>query len=529
MLDTLRANSRSVLTYVLFGIIIVVFVVSFGPGSRGCSTGSRTTWAAKVNGEVVSPGEFESQYGNLLKMYQSQGAGELNPLFRAQLRQMALDQLVQRELVEQESQRQGIVVTDDEISRAVKQSPSFQSDGHFDYDLYKRAVTNAYGGTSKFEERLRRDLAYGKMMALMRETSKVSEDDVKEAWLAENDKVSLEFVRFPAQLARADVHAGDAQVKEFTAKNGERIEQYYKSNAAKYDKKKRVRARHILAKVDPNAPKEQDDAAKKKIEDAVARVKKGEDFGKLAKELSDDAGSKDTGGELGLFGEHVMAKPFEDAAFKLKKGELSEPVRTQFGWHLIQVEDVQEPEKVTLEKATPDIARDLLEAELAKKLVHEKAEETLKKLQAGKSFAEALPAEAKNEAKKKVAEPVKVGGTVMKPDDTGLFGTGQSPSIPRIGPAPELFGDALKANAGQLLPRVYDTPAGPIVARVKDRQRADPAKFSEKKNEVEMRLRLTRESQLEQAWVKSLKDRSKVELNGALVRGEVTAQQVDLD
>jgi peptidyl-prolyl cis-trans isomerase D len=526
MLDTLRANSRSVLTYVLFGIIIVVFIVSFGPGSRGCTSGGRSaTWAAKVNGEVVSPGEFESQYGNLLRMYQSQGAGDLNPFFRAQLRQMALDQLVQRELVEQEAQRQGIVVTDDEISRVVKQSPAFQQNGQFDYELYKRAVTSNFGGPSKYEDEVRRSLAYQKMMALLRETAKVSDDDVKDAWLTENDKVSLEFARFPKQLARAEVHANDAQVKDFAAKNGDRVEQYYKANQAKYDKKKRVRARHILAKVEPNAPAEQAEAAKKKIEDAAARVKKGEDFAKLAKELSDDAGSKDTGGELGLFGEHVMAKPFEDAAFKMKKGELSEPVRTQFGWHLIQVEDVVEPEKISLEKATPDIARDLVEGDLAQKLAHDKAEETLKRLQSGKSFADVLPAEAK----KKGQESVKLGSSVIKPDETGLFGAGDSPNIPRVGPVPELFADALKGNAGQVLARVYDTPAGPVVARVKERQRPDDSKFAEKKGEVEMRLRLNRESQIEQGWVKALKEKSKVELNGALVRGEVTSAPVDLE
>jgi peptidyl-prolyl cis-trans isomerase D len=522
MLDTLRANSRSVLTYVLFGIIIVVFVVSFGPGSRGCSSGGRaTTWAAKVNGSTVSPGEFEAQYANIVRMYQ--GASD-NPVFRAQLRQMALDQLVQRELVEQEAQRQGLFVSDDEVSRAVKQSPAFQSDGHFDYDLYKRAVTSSYGSPSKFEERLRRDLAYGKMMAVLRETAKVSDDDVKDAWLAENDKVSLEFARFPVQLARAEVHATDEQVKEFASANAARIAQYYKDNPTKFDKKRRVKARHILAKVDPNAPKQQDEAAKKKIEDAAARLKKGEDFAKLANELSEDPGSKDQGGELGWFTEGVMAKPFQDAAFSLKKGELSQPVRTTFGWHLIQVEDTHDAELITLEKATPDIARDLLEADLAKELARKKAEDVLKKLQAGKSFAEALPADAK-----KGAEPVKLGGQVIKFDETGLFGATAAPNVPRVGPAPQLFADALKANAGQVLPKVYDTPAGPLVARVKERQRADPAKFEEKRNEVELRLRLTREAQLEQAWVKSLKDRSKVELNGALVRGEARAAPVDLD
>jgi peptidyl-prolyl cis-trans isomerase D len=525
MLDTLRANSRSVLTYVLFGIIIVVFVISFGPGSKGMSTGGSTaTWAAKVNGDVVSPGEFDSQYGQMLKLYQQQGGGDMNPLFRAQIRQMALEQLVQRELVEQEARRQGIVVMDDEVSRAVKESPSFQSDGKFDHDLYTRLVTSNYGSPAKFEERLRRDLAYGKMMALLRETSKVSDDEVKEAWVAEGDRANVEFARFPVALARVEVKATDAQVKDYIAKNGERIAKSYKENSAKYDKKKRVHARHILVKTEPNAPKDADDAAKKKIEELAARVKKGEDFAKLASQVSDDPGSKERGGDLGFFGEHVMAKPFEEVAFKLKPGEVSDPVKTPFGWHLIKVEAIQEPEVITLEKATPDIARDQLETDLAKAFADAKAREALKKLQAGKSFAEALPAEAK-----KGAEPVKIGGQAVKPDETGTFVATAAPNLPRVGPQPELFADVIKANAGQVLAKVYETGAGPVIARVKERQRPDPAQFEAKKSEVEMRLRLRRESQLEQAWVKSLKDRSKVELNPAFVRGDVQAPQVQLD
>jgi peptidyl-prolyl cis-trans isomerase D len=524
MLDTLRANSRSVLTYVLFGIIIVVFVVSFGPGSKGCTAGSSAgTWAAKVNGDLVPPGEFEGQYAQLLRLYQQQGGGDVNPLFRAQLRQMALDQIVQRELVEQEARRQGILVTDDDVSRAAKESPGFQSDGKFDYELYKRAVTNAYGSPAKFEERLRRDLAYGKMMALLRETSKVSDDEVKDAWLAEGDRANVEFARFPVSLARADVKVTDAQVKDYVAKNGARIADSYKANAAKYDKKKRIRARHILVKVEPNASKEDNDAAKKKVEELAGRVKKGEDFAKLAQEVSEDPGSKDRGGDLGYFGEHLMAKPFDEAAFKMKAGEISAPVKTQFGWHLIKVEEVQEPEVVTLEKASPDIARDQLESDLAKKLAEAKAQETLKKLQAGKSFAEALPADAK----KKGAE--KLGVQPVKVDETGSFVASAVPNLPRLGPQAELFADAMKANAGQVLPKVYATPAGPVVARVKERQRPDPAQFEAKKGEVEKGLRLRRESQLEQAWVKSLKDRSKIELNPAFVRGEVPTGPVQLD
>ena len=529
MLDTMRANSRSVLTYVLFAIIIASFIAFFGPGSKGCGIGGRVeTWAAKVNGETVTPAEFDQQYGQLLRIYQQQGAGDLGGLLQARLRQMAMDQVVQRELVEQEARRQGIVVTDEEVSAAIKALPGFQNNGQFDMDLYKRAVSNAYGSPAKFEERMRRDLGYQKMMVLLRGTAKVTEDEVKDAWLAESDRADLEFARFPVSLARADVKVTDAQVQEFLSQNGPRIEQYYKSNPARFDKKKRVRARHILVKVGEKAPSSEQDAAKKKIEAIAERIKKGEDFAKVAAETSDDPGSKDRGGELGYFGPGVMAKPFEEAAFKLKAGELSGPVRTQFGWHLIKVEEVQEPEVVPLEKARPEIARELLESDLAAKIARQKAEDTLKRLQAGKSFAEALPVD-EPKGKGKGAEPVKLGGQVVKADGTGPFTVSTSPNVPRLGSAPELFSDAMKANAGQLLPKVYETAGGPVVARVKERTRPDPAKFAEHKSEMEMRLRLRREAEFERAWVDDLRKRSKVEMNRAFVQGDVRAAPMELD
>jgi peptidyl-prolyl cis-trans isomerase D len=519
MLDTLRANSRSVLTYVLFGIIILVFVISFGPGSKGCgAVGTAETWAARVNGSKVTPLEFEQQYTQLARLYQAQTAADTTGLLALRIRQMAMDQVVERELVEQEAQKKGLVVRDEDVSAAVAAIPTFQTNGRFDKSAYERAVTAAYGTPRLYEERLRRDLLYTKMMALVRENARVTDDEVKDAWVAENDRVSLEFARFPVALARADVHATDAQLQAFMAKEGTRIEKYYADNKQAFDKPKRVRARHILAKVDRNAPAAEWDAAKKKIEGYAERVKKGEDFAELAKKYSDDPGSADKGGDLGTFGPRVMANEFEAAAFKMKAGEISEPVKTAFGYHLIKVESVQEAEVIPLDKARPDIARTLLEGELADKLAHEKAQATLAKLQAGKTFAEALPV-PDPKAPKKGPEPVKLGGQPVKSDETGSFNA-QSKDVPRIGPAPEIQAAALAATAsGQVLPKIFDTPAGPIVVKVKERVKADPAKFEEKKSEVELRLRMRREAELERGWVEDLRKRADVKTNEAFVQG----------
>jgi peptidyl-prolyl cis-trans isomerase D len=124
---------------------------------------------------------------------------------------------------------------------------------------------------------------------------------------------------------------------------------------------------------------------------------------------------------------------------------------------------------------------------------------------------------------------MKLGGEAVRPDETGTF-TAQAVVPPRIGaPVPELVADALRANAGAVLPKVYETPAGPLVARVKERQRPDEKAFAEKKAEAEVRLRLRRESELERAWVEDLRKKSKVETNAAFVQGTYRAPNVQLD
>jgi peptidyl-prolyl cis-trans isomerase D len=117
----------------------------------------------------------------------------------------------------------------------------------------------------------------------------------------------------------------------------------------------------------------------------------------------------------------------------------------------------------------------------------------------------------------------------VKPEETGPFNAGTAPNVPRVGPAAELFADALKANAGQLLAKVYETPGGPVVARVKERQRPDPSKFAERKPEVEARLRLQREAEMERAWVDDLRKRAKVQPNQEFVMGTAQATPVLLD
>jgi len=533
MLDILRQNAKSTLTYALFGIIIVVFVVSFGPGSKGCGDArvSQASWAAQVNGADVSGADFEQYYANVFRSYQSRaGQGFTRELAeQLGLRKVTMDQVVERELLIQEGARLGVVVSDDDLSTAIQQMPSFRVNGVFDKDAYERAASAGFGSPKRYEDRLRRDLLAQKTLALLRETSQVSLEEVRQAFEAESDRVDLEYVRFPTASLRAAVKPAPGQVQAFQAKNAERVAQHYRDNAARYDRKKRVQARHLLFRADEKATPEADAAARKRADEALARVEKGEDFAKLATQLSEDPGSKERGGDLGWFGAGVMAKPFEEAAFATAQGGLTGPVRTRFGWHVIQVTGVQEPEVVPLEKAAPEIAGELLQQDLASQTATRRAEEALAQARKGKSFTELFPPEPDPKAARKGPPAVRMGTELVRPEETGLFGAGGRPTLPRLGALPQLFDDAFAAAGPRLLDKVYDSPAGPVIARVKQRQRPDPAQFTERKSDVETRLRARREAQVEQAWMKNLRDRSQVRVNQAYLRGEVNLPPVQLD
>lgn len=522
MLDILRSKSRSALTYVLFGIIIIVFVVSFGPGSQGCQVeGLSAHQAVEIDGLVVAPADYEEAYGNLFRTYQARMGQTFTRELADQLglRNVAMNQLVDRVLVVQEAKRRGLRVTPDEINRAVWAIPSFQTDGKFDIDLYRRAVRQAYGSESRFEERLVDDLLFQKMTALIRESALVSEDEIRGAWAAESDRIDLSYVRFPLADARKEVKVTDAEVAALLKADAARVQKAYEANASRYEAKKKVKARHILVRVPEGAPAAQDEAARKKAEEYAGRVKK-EPFAQVAKEVSEDTASREKGGDLGTFGPGLMAKPFEDAAFALKPGEVSAPVRTRFGWHLILVEAVEEGRIVPLKEVEKDLAREILETEGAEKIASRRAAEALSQAKAGKKLDVLFPAVPPG-AKK--AGPT-LGGAPLEARDTGLF-TVAAGNAPGIGEAPGLYAAAAAATtAGQVLPAVYATPSGPVVAQVKQRQRPDPAQYDRQREEIAARLGSRRQAEVETAWLKTLRDGAKVKVNDAILRGTVAVQ-----
>lgn len=201
-----------------------------------------------------------------------------------------------------------------------------------------------------------------------------SEADVKKQIEASGQ--TIEKLKENIRASLKQDHWLEAEVTKAGGVTDKDAEEFYKTNTDKFISPPQVRASHILVKVEADAKPETVVAKEKSAQAIAVRAKKGEDFGKMAKELSEDPSAKENSGDLDFFGKEQMVPEFSDAAFAMKKGEISEPVRSQFGYHVIKVTDRKESETVPLDKVKPRVLTFLKQqkAEALKQEIRQKAE-----------------------------------------------------------------------------------------------------------------------------------------------------------
>jgi peptidyl-prolyl cis-trans isomerase D len=526
MLDKIRANSRSPITWVIFGAIIVVFIVAFGPGANGCaglgSTGAAGTagFAAKVNGREIPAADFQRAYANTYRQYQQQMGANFSPEMANQLRlqDSVLDRLVERELLLETARKQGLSVGDAEVARFIQEIPAFQKDGQFDFATYDLVVRNSIGvSPESFEADVRDDLLVQKVQAQLRQAAKATDDEVRAEFDRDNDRASLSFVRFTIPQFQSAVPPTDAEVQAFLAtdEGKKRVEEEFAKQAGRFKQPKQVSARHILVKVDEGAPEADVEAARAKIEEARKQIEGGADFAEVAKQVSEDASNKDKGGDLGFFGPGKMVKPFEEAAFAMKPGELSQPVRTRFGFHLIRVDEVKEASEKTLDEVRPLLGKEIVAADRAKIAAKAAAEKALADARAsGKTLAEVFPKPEEPKDEHGHAAPAPAANRPVA-EETGSF-TVVSDYVPRLGIAGDVVRAAAGAKEGEFLPGVYEVGGTYVIAQVAERARPDDAQFAQRQDFYRERVLRRKQDALQESFVKRLREEAKIETNPAI-------------
>ena len=497
-------------------VVIAAFVASlFVFGSSGFDQGAaRPDAVATVNGETITRRQYQDRFQGYLEMYSRGTQGRLTPELAEQLGlpQRVVDELVIESAVVQRAQRDGLGLSDEEFNAAVHAMREFQDNGRFSMERYRRFL-QARGVEA--ERELRRYLTLRKVQRLIVGGVRVTDAEVEQAWALRREEVRSAWALVELAPLVAAATAGDEEVAEYLKTHGDEfkqperrkvqyvtlvpkdftpklpdaeVEKYYNEHIKEFESPRQLQARHVLVRVGETGGSEAEDRARDKIAEVIKRAKGGEDFAKLAREISEDPGSKDTGGDLGWVSPGIMVPQFEQALFALKKGEVSpEPVRTPFGFHAIKVTDVREASRKPLKEVAGQI-RDRLAADAADRAAKAKADEVRPALQAAQDFTA--------EARKLKLTPV----------ETTMTKLGRPPGMP--GGADTLEEAAFGLAVGGITPPV-NTPAGWVVLKVTDTIPAGVPPLGEIRDRVVAAVKRSKADTVAATRIKQVADEAK--------------------
>ena len=394
MIQQLREQSQSIFFKILLGFIAITFVISFGIGSF---FGNQKEVIALVNSEELLAPEYQRLYSQQLESLRSRFGPNADQLAeQLNLRQQVFQQLINRYLLVDEAKKRGVQVTDLELAAHIQSLPYFQVNGYFDEGTYRQILAQNRMLVEDYEKELRVDLLAEKYRNLLLAGLVVSDREVEQRFLLENETFTVDYVYFDPTAFADEVTITEEALQKYyqdhpkdfekpkqfkieyftlalddfkpTATVKEReVVRYYERNQDDFTTPVEVRARHILTKTTPEMSEEQRAEKRTQAENLLKQLQAGEAFEVLAKAHSEDF-SKERGGDLGWFKPGEMVAEFEQAAFGLEPGEVSAVVESPFGFHIIQV-DEKKPEVVqTLAEARPEIEDILQETRAEKKL-----------------------------------------------------------------------------------------------------------------------------------------------------------------
>jgi peptidyl-prolyl cis-trans isomerase D len=369
MLDTFREHSKGWLAKAILALIAVTFAV-FGIDTYLQNAGSGAA-IAKVDGKDVTVQEFSNAMQDLRNQMQASGKVDPALLEDPEVRQSVLDKLVTSRLMSAEVRERNFALSDESLSKFIIGLPEFQKDGKFSQELYDDILKQNNLSPSQFEARMRADLLVQQARDGVAAAAFVPTSLFDRVMQVEHQQreVSIADIRAEEFLKETKVDA--AQVKDYYEKNKEKFripeqvkieyvmysannlipgiqvtdeeaQKYYSENAAQFQGQEQRRASHILIGFGGKSDAASKQAARDKAMSVLAEVKKDPSkFEALAKQHSQDPGSAQNGGDLGLFGRGMMVKPFEEAVFNMAPGSVSDLVESEFGFHIIKLTEIQ--------------------------------------------------------------------------------------------------------------------------------------------------------------------------------------------
>ena len=495
MLSKLRDYSSYFLWFIV--ITFVGFMAFSGLQECGGSPATRGV-LAEINGQPITLSAYSQAVSRATQNRQAESPEELNDQQVAQIRDQTWNQLVGALLVEQEANRRGIEVTDVELANflrqyppeELRQIPDFQTDGQFDYNKYLAAMRNTEPGATQFwrsvESFWRPQLRQSKLQQQIISTVRVSDAELKDYYRRGHDAIRMEFILVDAAPF----------IKNVGTPTDEELAELYEQEKFRYQRFERVQLE--LAIWNRNPSQGDKDFAKAQAEDLQKQIVEGANFEEMAEIHTMDPTGATSGGDLGWFGRGAMVAPFEEAAFALKPGEVSPVVETQFGYHVIKLEERRPTEA---DKTQEEVrARHIL----IKPTVSQATVDSIMRQAQDFAFAVRNGDTAFTQASVQAA-----GGVWLRPAPVQ-----RTESVAMVGPIPDVKAWAFNASSGDLCDPIDDGGRF-IVARMVEKRAAGPAPLDEVKSLVQQRFNTVRSRELARPRADSLYAQAK---NGAVLK-----------
>ena len=443
MLGTMRKHATSWLIKVACFAIVIVFIFWGGYSY----TEKKANRVAVVNGSYIGLREYQSMYSNLVEQMRRQFGRQFSSelVETLNLKGQALDRLINRRLILAEAGMLKFDVSREELQNAIVSYPAFQTNDQFDPLRYQQILRSNRLTPQDFEANQREDLLINKVEQFITRGAKVLESEMLSFFHHTRDRVNLAYVQIDPQDFKNQVNVDEEAVRDYFDKHRENyrladkrnilyvrfvprdylaevevtdqeIEEFYQLHQDNYREPKKVHARHILFRISEKAKTAEIQEILDRAKKVLNLARKGDNFAELARKYSEDSTAA-KGGDLGYFKSGDMVKPFADSAFSLKKGEISDLVRTRFGIHIIKVEDIKE-ESVKPLAAVKETVRQSLKEERGREIALQRAD----------SFIDL--SRALDDLQKAAAE----AGLEVK--ESGLFAA-EKP-IPQLGRHPEI-------------------------------------------------------------------------------------------
>jgi len=520
MLEQMRKSSQSLLIYILFGIVIAVFIISFGPQSRGgggCegAMGGDES-AAHVGGQTVSTQAYTYAFRLM-------GGGNQPAQFLKlrRFKEAVMDRLIERELLANEAERLGFDVGEEDVNKMLVEAkivglgiqrsvPRIQKDGVFNYDQFKNFALYDLGLTpERFVQQQRRELLASAVRDFMRASVRVSPDEIKTAFEAKNRQVNLEYVRFPSRKYEGEAEPTADELAAYVKANEAKLKETFEQRKAIYaDVPQEARLRELV--LHPTTPADEANT-RKRADIIIGRVNKGESFGKLARELSDDEEGRSKGGDLGWKRKGTLGLSDADdaAVLEAKPGVVVGPYKKGDNLALYLLSGTRKG-TLAFDAVKSDLAEERLRQDKAVTIAKQRAEQALALAKAApdKTLKQLFPGPATESTDTKPADGKPPAKPAAKPavdaraEETGLFSRRGS-IVEQIGDSPALAKAVFDLKPEAPLAGPVEVAGSFVVVRLKERKDPDPKELEAKKADLQRDAELVKWNEVMTNWVKA--------------------------